>query len=294
MNKPDKWVKKENAHPGIISKELFDQANATNSAPFAAGGRSISLSPYLLSGLITCSRCGFRYFGNRRTNKNVRYYEDSGYHSKGKAVCSFHAIPTVPLEEFVINTIKESLDSSRVAELLQEMIDKYREGRGSGIDSEFQHIQREIENTDGAMARLLDALQSGAVSAQTITPRIKELEEKQAKLQSQLEELRAVSVGPEEIQSAIGKATLFLQDFGRRLEEADDVLKKAILRDVVAGITVDREKDVVYCDILRVPRSANPALFKFFQSGVNQSRMCPEQDMSTLRSQSTRWTARGG
>lgn len=55
----------ENVHKGIIPRELFDRANSkSRSASHLRGcGKRIN-SPYLLSGLLVCKKCGFNFHGH--------------------------------------------------------------------------------------------------------------------------------------------------------------------------------------------------------------------------------------
>jgi site-specific DNA recombinase len=108
-NPASEWVVKEEAHPGIVAKDLFDQANSVRTWKFAVGSRRAVQSTSILSGFIRCSRCGFSDNGYSRRGKQLRYYADSGFLAKGRSVCSWHVIPREPLERFVIDAIREPL-----------------------------------------------------------------------------------------------------------------------------------------------------------------------------------------
>ncbi|HWP81081.1 MAG TPA: recombinase family protein, partial [Bacteroidota bacterium] len=79
INDPKDWIILENAHPAIVSKELFEKANSTNQGKFGKGNPQIVKSAYLLSGLMKCGKCGFNFAGQRYHKSGIHYYQDSGY-----------------------------------------------------------------------------------------------------------------------------------------------------------------------------------------------------------------------
>ncbi|MBS3915217.1 MAG: recombinase family protein [Bacteroidetes bacterium] len=113
-NNASEWIVKEQAHEAIITKELFQRANAMNHIGFASGASKAVHGPYLLSGLITCSKCGFKYSGYTRSKKDLRYYADSGYISKGRSVCDWNAIPKEKLENLILEVLENELLNSTI------------------------------------------------------------------------------------------------------------------------------------------------------------------------------------
>ncbi len=89
-NQPEEWNVVENAHDGIISKELWTKANTNTRVHnnIKRNGHSYR-SQYLLTGLIRCSHCGFAFQGWSGAVKGQRYYKyiDGGW--QNKRVCSF-------------------------------------------------------------------------------------------------------------------------------------------------------------------------------------------------------------
>ena len=89
-NDEKEWVIKENAHKPIITEEVFELANRARVA-YTRNNRFFYDSPYLLSGLLKCKKCGFNFQGQTRKLKSKKgkkeqliykyYYEDGGYAS---------------------------------------------------------------------------------------------------------------------------------------------------------------------------------------------------------------------
>jgi len=55
-NDEKEWKIRENAHSGIVSKELFERANTSKLYKYAGGSSMAVRSPYLLSGLVKIGR----------------------------------------------------------------------------------------------------------------------------------------------------------------------------------------------------------------------------------------------
>lgn len=106
-NPKEDWTSIPEAHPGIVSRRLFEAAQPSrrgrgsstdgdgNRRPGAHNGRR---ARYLLSGLVICARCRGRYEGCCRTKGKRRkdgsavrtyYYGCGSYIRKGRAACRF-------------------------------------------------------------------------------------------------------------------------------------------------------------------------------------------------------------
>lgn len=67
-------VKIQGGMPQIISREVFEQAQAVMNSRRKSPGTNKAKENYLLSGLIKCGCCGRHYQGNRRRGKNKPMY----------------------------------------------------------------------------------------------------------------------------------------------------------------------------------------------------------------------------
>lgn len=124
VNSESDWVIAPDAHPAIISEELFRKANLTNKRTFATGCAQVVKSEYLLSGLIKCNRCGFNFSGQRYFKDRIFYYQDSGYVNKGRSVCSSFLIRKEKIEDFVVRGIKENLLTAGLESKLRSVVER--------------------------------------------------------------------------------------------------------------------------------------------------------------------------
>jgi len=121
-NQKEDWIVVRDAHPPLISRRLFEQARqrlANHPKSIEQRQRISKLnthgktwngqrSRFILSGLMKCSLCGYRYQGVTRvkgkkrldgTQVKTRYYGCGGYITKGKKVCQMNSIPQKILED---------------------------------------------------------------------------------------------------------------------------------------------------------------------------------------------------
>jgi DNA invertase Pin-like site-specific DNA recombinase len=77
------WSIHEDAHEPLVQKELWLRAKS-NSNDHRFSGKPRHYVPYLLTGLITCGRCGFSFQGQSTTNRGKKYYRYvcGGYNAK--------------------------------------------------------------------------------------------------------------------------------------------------------------------------------------------------------------------
>ena len=122
QNREADWIVIPDAHPALITRELFDDARSKReNRRTSHGGQSYRVgqgakSRYLLSGLIQCDRCGHYWQGysttkgkNRKDGTQVKtyYYGCNGYISKGNAVCKRSVISQDTLDSWVLDQIAE-------------------------------------------------------------------------------------------------------------------------------------------------------------------------------------------
>jgi hypothetical protein len=106
------WVTIENAHPAIISKETWEQANRRSQATILSKPKHDV--PYLLTGLIRCGNCGSPFQGHSTKKKDRYYYRYICGGFNAKRICTYCSIKRELLEDFVLNSIREPCASQKL------------------------------------------------------------------------------------------------------------------------------------------------------------------------------------
>ncbi len=265
------WIIVGGSHPGIITPEHWKAANpSTKDSENGRLARTRFDSPYLLSGLIKCSRCGFSFSGQSQTigipgnRKKRRTYADSGYSSKGSSVCSFMTIDADKFEGDLLKVIKDKLSYSSIAAKLQKMIDDYLDNKARVPREEIEGLQSSILKLGHQVSSLI-ALAEKGIELDQIAKRIKQLEAQKASLDQQLTQRTSSTPKQKEVEAVANKATEFLKRFERHFNKAPISERKSMVRQVVDRIVIDRQRRVARCFLLRIPKGAGQIVEKLLE-----------------------------
>jgi hypothetical protein len=242
------WVVTPNTHPAIIDRETFERTTRRREsrrdnpvARFSLSG-SAGRSPYLLSGLATCSKCGDKYQG-RKVRKGKRrkdgspvvtyYYCCGGYIAKGASVCSGELVPKAVLENAVIEAAEDGLAQWMTPQgkrKLQKQLSS-QSGVRDNVKAKKQVRQR-LKAIDADVARLLDNLTE--TNRPFVDRRLKELQREKDVLEAKLEDLlSSKEKSSEELFADVWQA---IDSFKHVIGHGDLLEKKQILRKLVKGI----------------------------------------------------------
>jgi site-specific DNA recombinase len=147
--------------PVIIDEGTFDRAREPLQENKKLSARNNTKNQYLLSGLLTCQRCGYSLYGNPASNsRDTRcYYRcmgQDGYRWPNGRVCDAHPVRVEVLDELVWQNGQQLIQHPQL--VLQE----YRQRVGSKEKQRLslQHLlskkQQEIRQHDQPKQRLLD------------------------------------------------------------------------------------------------------------------------------------------
>jgi DNA invertase Pin-like site-specific DNA recombinase len=266
------WIVIRDAHPGLISRRLFEQARQrlekhpksieqqqNNHGKTWNGQRS----RFILSGLLKCGLCGNRYQGVTR-NKGKRrldgtqvktyYYGCGGYITKGTSVCQMNAIPKDTLESTVINAVMDFYgpylqDGGRqkVAEAIKAQIGTEKED----IAGARQRAGSELERVGGIINNLLDNITEA--SRQYVDKRLNELTQQKQQLEARIEELDRLSLSQAEVETIIADAMQFLSGLECILRQGLPQEKLVALRQCIEKVSINKPSGTVRLTVRSVP-----------------------------------------
>ena len=108
----EEWIRAENTHPPIISRELWDRVQALLEKNQKTS-RNKDGGSHLFSSILYCADCGFKLRGQTErkdrpdgTEYRRNYYTCGNYARSGKAACTLHSISESILVELVIEHIR--------------------------------------------------------------------------------------------------------------------------------------------------------------------------------------------
>jgi DNA invertase Pin-like site-specific DNA recombinase len=250
-------IVKENAHPAIVSSELFEKAQERIRSGISCKGkgRPRPESPYLLGSMIECGHCGRKFFGHLKRNSDgriYRYYIDSGYHMGGSSICSNFQIPKDEIEGFAISQLKQRLQRGWREQIRCELQKLLCRESINGNKVELKTLERRLKANDEAIHNLTKAIEMGFDAARAMQ-RLQELKSERVELEN-LKDALARKVADTIDPGAIVEGALGL------LDEFEDVMasaplpnQKAILRCFVAGAKANPTERRVEVAFYQVP-----------------------------------------
>ncbi|MGV8123972.1 MAG: recombinase family protein [Candidatus Xenobiia bacterium LiM19] len=180
----EQWTICEDACEAIIDKALWEEVQIIMKARSRGRNHQAGKQVYLLSGILTCSRCGGALIGQakRRKDQHTRYYYCRT--RKGTGACVGAVVRADELEELVLETMKEKLSEMNTSELANQVMEeqesnsRYREIEQNAIKKDIASVERKISN-------LMAALEEG-LRPQEINERLSVLGRKKEGLLVQL------------------------------------------------------------------------------------------------------------
>lgn len=243
----DTWL--PGAHEPVLDADLFAAAQALLNRRAIAGPSPASLrGDFVLTGLISCGRCGGSYVGTSGTSKTkvkVRYYSCGTARKYGAKTCAGPSLPAQELEELVTEAL---LEVYRDNTLLDEAIAKHlaeQETTREPLERELAALRTSLADKRRVLGRYRDDYEAEKLSADRYEARSVELEE----------DLTALTARAAELEARLGAALLPTAPTAEQLtamrrhlvhgvRHADPRLRKAVLNALVAGLEVHDRDDI--------------------------------------------------
>ena len=178
-------VRVEHAWPDVIDRETFDTARGKlkSRSPAQLNPRQLS-SRYLLSGLARCGHCGKAPVGQEAKGGKFSYYVCGTLLKKGAGSCDARYLNSRKFEELVINKVKAHILTEENLRELARQVNEEMDVQTKEYRERLDTITQEMTSTSQRLDRLYDALETGKLSLEDLSPRIQELRQRQEKHQA--------------------------------------------------------------------------------------------------------------
>ncbi len=166
----------ENNFPAMVSKDTYNRVQSLIEArsPLKCRPRTLT-SPYLLSGIIVCGKCGYAMQGGSAKSGKFHYYACNNSIRKGKQACDIKMINRDRLEALVIEKLKEKVLTEDNLFNLLNLTNQAIERLYKTDQSHVALLNKEIEKHQRKLDNLYRVLETGKLDIDDIAPRIKEL-----------------------------------------------------------------------------------------------------------------------
>ena len=239
-NQKPLWLK--GVHEPLVSREDFERVqellNYRAETPSAPRWHT---SPYLLTGLVRCGKCGGALCGTSAKGGRFRYYTCSLYYKEGKGSCPGVRVRKEKLESFVLDKLLTVILAPENLERLVELVNAELAGDLDRIDTELERVGQEIRQNQARLAKLFDAQETGKLELDNLAPRIKKLRRAIERLEERREELLEARHSREVFQVDKETVLSYVRDLKKLLETSSLSERKAFLAGVIKKIVVDDE-----------------------------------------------------
>jgi DNA invertase Pin-like site-specific DNA recombinase len=263
------WIVVRGTHDPLVPPSLVDRAQELLTArKNRAGGPSFRVgsglrSPFLLSGLMTCGRCGQRYQGRtvnstkkRKDGSKIKsfYYACGGWVMKGPTCCQKFLLRQQPLEDILLETIRGRLDALLAGEgeaLLRQFINEEIAAQGADPRREMQLVQQRLAEIDQKANVLLENM--SADTKAFIESKLRDLGTEKRRLQSRLETLDTAPYNAIDANAVLQDGLASLANLPRLMESASLEERKEFVHAFIGGVTVRPDEARLDIQVKAIP-----------------------------------------
>jgi hypothetical protein len=262
------WIVVEDQHQPLVPKERWERAQlemrvrggTVTGEQLRAARRN---SPYVLSGLIRCKRCGANLQGYK-TRKGRRkpgrkqvvslYYCCGAYVRQGNAVCERALISKHELEEVVLDLASEHLTGfveTGGAALLATMVQEH----ASVSTSQEAALAAKVAADKAKLDELVECLTPALAPA--LEPKIVKLREAITLNEARLRDIDRMRVTQDEAKAWVDELVRNAAALGDLLRSGTVAERKAILRGLAQEIVVDAKNGVGEVAFYAIPKASS-------------------------------------
>ena len=272
-------IRTENACPAIVTHSVFEQVQKIiGSRSFVHIHPQRVSSQYLLSGLARCGRCGKSLIGMEAKSGKFSYYVCGTLNKKGSGSCTARYLNSKKLEGLVIDKIRDHILTTENLTKLAEFVSEELNCNSESYQEELNTIEKELIDTSARLQRVYDAIETGKIILDDLAPRIRELRERQLKLQTRKEELLSLLSGQKAQVASKEEVAECVTALREILEENSLLERKAFIRSFVKEVKVTNN-DVLLTYTLpilpgKVTEEKIPVLSIVHYGGRYRTRTC--------------------
>jgi DNA invertase Pin-like site-specific DNA recombinase len=257
------WVVCKDAHPPIVTRELFDRVQAQ----FRVNRRERrhTQGGYPLSGLLTCVTCGRPYIGGGGNRGDAadpdrhRFYRHS--HPDDSPACA-NGRGTL-LRRFIqpamIDAVASVVDRPAVRRAIERALDQALAARTTTAPAELGRLESRLVALEAERGRLVAAVARGVLADDEARDELARCRAETAGVTAEIERARFRGRASSRLRTERDAVLALAIDFRARATELSGIALRELLRPWLANAVVDNENCCVEIHIRQVP-AAGPFL----------------------------------
>jgi len=248
---PEEWLRIENTHEAIISKEVFEQVQEQ----IASRRRKMkTATTQIFSGLVKCADCGWSmsYGTNSSNNKPFHYFVCTNYRQHGPrhCDCTSHYIRYDTLYAYVLSRLQYWSEQSDVGvEHLKEQLfhanDREQQRMARLRDAELKRAQKRQKELDRLFSKLYEDWAAERITEYNFKVLSEKYQTEQAEVLENIERLQAELATERQAAVNIDQWIGLIQQYAHPEELTAEMLNALIEKIVVHEKTIgeDGEKE---------------------------------------------------
>lgn len=202
-------------------------------------------SPYILSGMVYCTRCGSSMNGHTVKPKN--YDEPFEYYAcsrqKRHAGCDALKIPKRPLENAVLQVIQEQIITGENIIQMYTVVQNEETNRVQDRTKRIEDLNRKLTNMQRQIGNLTEVITEAGSKSRHLVEKLTTLEHQENEIIAQIAILESDPPEPPILDhNRIAEIIAAIQT---SLQTADPITKHQILRGFIARIDVERHQKTI-------------------------------------------------
>jgi len=240
------WIIVENTHEPIVSKEIWNEAQAISKHNRKETVRRSSNGEVsIFAGIIKCADCGGNLVFNRKVFKSYtkEFFRCSTYTQKGKDVCPMHSIDYDIVYQVVLADLQKYAvlavqDEKALIDRIIKANDEFKNKNLQRYEKNIRESKNRIREIDGLLQSVFEEKLSGNISEVIFKRMAKKYEDEQTKLITDLEQLESEFYECQKVEKD-------LTGWIKRIKEciSIDSLTRAIVVELIDKIEVSEVYD---------------------------------------------------
>jgi site-specific DNA recombinase len=245
-------------HPPLIDAELF----ATTQQVLAERGedysrRAANVSDYLLSGLVTCAKCGRHYTGTAAHGRSAvyRYYTCFSRQRYGVKKCDADRLPADALDAAVLGALLATYGRHDLFDQAVQAAAAHANDNRDLRADELAAVDAKIGKTEESIERYLRAFEEGTMPEAQCGQRVRDLGQQLTELRARRDDLAEAL----DTEAVLPPSEAVLNELRARIQEAidggTDAERKVLLQSLVHNVSVTSRDHIE--PFFRVPQGSD-------------------------------------
>ncbi|MDP2940256.1 MAG: recombinase family protein, partial [Candidatus Omnitrophota bacterium] len=249
-NDPSKIIVAQGRHKAIVDDEDFAEVQRRLAEKKKTWRPRVKNKEYLLTGLLTCSRCNHKYNGvstisNHRTNIKKRWYRCSGPYAN-HIRCTNRSVKAEDIEPEVTKVVAQLVQNERLKQCRWTTVTSPKGANfpvfAESAKTDLLKVKNRLENNLKKQSKLTDAYLENLLSEELYKQKNESFrqEEEELKKLIALQEVREIE--RERSKDYLNRVEEFLEGYDPNKKEMDLETKKLILNLLFKNIKIAHKK----------------------------------------------------